>query len=390
VRVAAPTGVPWGVPLAAVAILGLVLIAALALIPARFVASKEVADPDHQGQTVDVDTPYALVPAGAQPVADRVSYGELIDGVSVDTDPDGRVYFVTVSEPPQSVLGYLVSGDEPAIEFTTYDEKYPGGQTPAQQREASLQMMFGSSQTAQYVAQRRAGYDAEIILGPAQVGSLLCLEVEDGTCVAAPPSAALLQRGDVVTEVDGQTVRTSEDIAPALADRQPGDSVSISVRRLDGELVTGTIELIDAADLADNSPDDHRPIIGFAPFDTRSVELAFEINIDMGEIGGPSAGLAMTLTLIDELTDGDLLGGLNVAVTGTIELDGSVGPIGGLPQKVSAVRQAGIDYFLVPAGQSDLEAAGQVAGDDVELIPVASVDEALAALVELGGDPLPD
>jgi len=80
-----------------------------------------------------------------------------------------------------------------------------------------------------------------------------------------------------------------------------------------------------------------------------------------------------------------------VAVTGTIELDGSVGAIGGLPQKASAVRQAGLDYFLVPATQSaeEVAAAREIAGDGVELIPVANVDEALAALAELGGDPLP-
>ena len=75
-----------------------------------------------------------------------------------------------------------------------------------------------------------------------------------------------------------------------------------------------------------------------------------------------------------------------------MQLDGSVGPIGGLPQKVSAVRQAGIEHFIVPAGQSDADMAGarEVAGDDVELIVVANIDEALAALERLGGDPLPD
>ena len=122
------------------------------------------------------------------------------------------------------------------------------------------------------------------------------------------------------------------------------------------------------------------------------MRLPFEIAFDTGQIGGPSAGLAFTLTLLDELTEGDLLGGVDVAVTGTMQLDGSVGPIGGLPQKVSAVRQAGISHFIVPAGQSeaDMASAREIAGDDVELIVVANIDEALAALERLGGDPLPD
>ena len=74
------------------------------------------------------------------------------------------------------------------------------------------------------------------------------------------------------------------------------------------------------------SPDEAgKAIIGFVPFDTTSVRLPFEIAFDTGEIGGPSAGLAFTLTLLDELTEGDLLGGVDVAVTGTMQLDGSVG-----------------------------------------------------------------
>ena len=125
-------------------------------------------------------------------------------------------------------------------------------------------------------------------------------------------------------------------------------------------------------------------------FDTRSVHLPFEIGIDTGEIGGPSAGLAFTLALNDELTPGNLLGGTDVAVTGTIDLNGDVGAIGGLVQKASAVRQAGLHHFLVPASQSaqNLADARAVAGDGVEIIPVATVDEALAALARLGGDPI--
>ena len=140
------------------------------------------------------------------------------------------------------------------------------------------------------------------------------------------------------------------------------------------------------------NPDDAgRAILGIVPFDTASVHLPFEVNIDTGEIGGPSAGLAFTLTLIDELSAGDLTGGANVAVTGEIALDGTVGAIGGLAQKVSAVRQAGVHTFLVPTAQGpeQIARAREIGGDAVEIVPVATLDEALAALRTLGGDPLP-
>jgi PDZ domain-containing protein len=380
------------VPFAVVSILVLGLIAVTALLPAKLVADKPVEDAD--GNVTDVETPYALVPAAAQPVADRVSYGDLADDISVDTDPDGRVYFVTVSEPPQSILGHWVGEIEPEIEFTTYEEKY-GSQTPSQQREVSLQMMYGSSQIAQYVALTRSGYDAEIIDGAVQVEQFLCVSGSGNRCDEYVPVAEELEIGDTVVSVDGVATPTLDELAVALADNEPGDEVEVTVERQDVgtddvSTVSVDVTLLSASEDPANERDYHRPIIGFVPFDTRTVQLPFEIQIDTGEIGGPSAGLAFTITLIDELTEGDLLGGSNVAVTGTIQLDGSVGPIGGLPQKVSAVRQAGIDHFIVPAAQTDLDEAQEIAGDDVELIPVADVDEALAALEDLGGDPFSD
>ena len=116
--------------------------------------------------------------------------------------------------------------------------------------------------------------------------------------------------------------------------------------------------------------------------------MPFPIELDFGGIGGPSAGLALTLTLIDELTPGELTGGQQIAVTGTIDIHGAVGAIGGLAQKASAVRQTGAKYFIVPASQSpeSLVAARAVVGDDVEIITVATLDEALAALTKLGGN----
>ena len=117
--------------------------------------------------------------------------------------------------------------------------------------------------------------------------------------------------------------------------------------------------------------------------------MPFELDIDTGRIGGPSAGLAFTLTLIDELTPGELTGGEHRHHR-EIGLDGTVGAIGGLRQKASAVSQVGVDVFLVPAaqGEEQLAQAREIAGDDVEIIPVATLDEALAALEELGGDPV--
>jgi PDZ domain-containing protein len=108
------------------------------------------------------------------------------------------------------------------------------------------------------------------------------------------------------------------------------------------------------------------------------------VSIDSGDVGGPSAGLAFTLAVLDVLTPGELTGGHRVAATGTMSLDGSVGPVGGGAQKGIAVRDAGYEVFLVPS--DELDEVREAVGDDVEVIAVDSLDEALEALDALGGN----
>ena len=221
--------------------------------------------------------------------------------------------------------------------------------------------------------------------GEVVVEQVLCLEDDGRVCTKWAPADENLDPGDKLLRAEGQELRTVDDLVEVLADNEPGDTVELEIERA-GEDGPRTVEV----ELIDAPGDPGRTIVGFMPFDTTSVRLPFEMDIDTGRIGGPSAGLAFTLTLIDELSEGNLTGGGNVAVTGTIGLDGEVGAIGGLPQKVSAVRQVGVEHFLVPASQSEssMARAREVAGDDVELIPVATLDEALAALERLGGDPV--
>ena len=123
-----------------------------------------------------------------------------------------------------------------------------------------------------------------------------------------------------------------------------------------------------------------------APYHRRHfdlVDLPFDVGIDTASVGGPSAGLALTLAVLDVLTPGELTGGTGVATTGTIDVFGNVGPIGGAEQKAHAVRRAGIDVFLVPVANFEEAKAG--AGDDLEVIAISTLDEALAVLAERGG-----
>jgi Lon-like protease len=369
----------WAFPLIGLAMVLLLAIGVAAVLPSSLVAEEE--NPVTQEME---PTPYARTPASAEAVDDRITFGDL-EGAVEQYPPSGDIYFVTVTEPSQSVLSWLVGQDEPAVQFLSEEEKF-GLQTPQQRRVLALESMRSAEEVAQYVALRAVGYDASIVPGDVLIEQMVCLEPnDDGTaCVRWSPSDEFLDPGDRLLAIDGVELHGVEDITELLAGKEPGETVDIRIERPEVGELTVTVEL------TQSPTEPERTIIGFIPFDTRRVELPFELDIDTGQIGGPSAGLAFTLTLVDELTPGELTGGGDVAVTGTIELDGSIGAIGGLRQKASAVAQAGVDVFLVPTAQGpeDIAAARDAVDGEVEIIPVATLDEALAALESLDGDPI--
>jgi PDZ domain-containing protein len=115
--------------------------------------------------------------------------------------------------------------------------------------------------------------------------------------------------------------------------------------------------------------------------------LPFDVTIDSQRIGGPSAGLAFTLGLLDQLTPGDLTGGKEIAATGEISGDGTVSAIGGADLKSITVNRAGVKYFLVPV--DNVAEAKSTAPPGLQIVPVRTLDDALAFLATLGGSGLP-
>jgi PDZ domain-containing protein len=180
--------------------------------------------------------------------------------------------------------------------------------------------------------------------------------------------------------VDGQRFDDADDLTRLLAAKKPGDKVTVTLRPQGGQAETKH-ELT----LAPSPDDADKGVMG-----VRIVPVAIDyhfpvdISIDTGNVGGPSAGLAFTLGIIDALTPGDLTGGDDVAVTGTISSDGTVGPVGGTGQKAAAVRNKGIKLFLVP--RADYRDAVAHAGKSLEVVPVDNVDDALKVLAEHGGN----
>jgi PDZ domain-containing protein len=378
----APRNRWWAWVLAGLGLAVLAAIGVASLLPSSWVSEKEDA---RSGELEP--TPYALTPASADPVNDRIVFGDLPDDVERFETEDDFV-FVTVTSPRQSILSWLAGRGDPAVDFLTADDKY-GERTPSQRRAFNLEMMRTAEQEAQFVALETLGYDVEITKGEVIVQDVLCKTPgDDGECAEWFPSDEQIDPADRIVEADGVALGSVDDLSAVLAEKEPGDTIDLVIDRPGEGESTVTVEL-------SASPEDpERTIVGFVPFDTAAIQLPFQVDIETDDIGGPSAGLAFTLALIDELSPGSLTGGQDVAVTGTIGLSGEVGAIGGLAQKVSAVHQNGIRVFLVPASQSELDDpdARQRLDDagrgEVEIIPVATLEEALAVLEELGGDPL--
>ncbi|HKY68718.1 MAG TPA: S16 family serine protease, partial [Acidimicrobiales bacterium] len=288
---------------------------------------------------------------------------------------DGSIGYTTVSLRQATLLGLAQGWLDDDIDVYDRDEVL-GDRDVDENREVNLQMMSDSKQVATQVALERLGYDVEVTVGQ------LVVEV-----VPASPADGVLEPGDVITAIDDEPFDDAEDLSRALADDAPGGEITATVESPHaGQGSGGDTGARDVEVALAPSPDDPgRGVMGVRvqPI-VLDYEFPFDVTIDTGDVGGPSAGLAFTLALIDDLTPGDLTGGDDVAVTGTISGDGTVGPVGGTGQKAAAVREAGIHLFLVPS--ADYQAAVEHAGDDLEVVAVDSVDEALDALGDNGGD----
>jgi PDZ domain-containing protein len=170
-------------------------------------------------------------------------------------------------------------------------------------------------------------------------------------------------------EADGEPVQTREDVTAAMRDVEPGDDVTFGVERGDEQL-----ELTLPTRASDSGP--RRAVVGILIESAEDFQFPIDIEIDAGSIGGPSAGLAFALDIVDELGD-DVDGGRTIVATGALNLEGDVLPIGGVKQKVIGARKTGADVFLVPDGNA---ADAREAAEGLEILAVSDFDEALSVL----------
>ncbi len=309
----------------------------------------------------NISLPYfAMSPGPLYDVTDFVILGE------GDPQPsEGDLYMLTVVLQEVNIFEYVLGALDPAVDLVERQKIRPDDVSREQQREVNLRSMNESKTTAILVALGKLGYEATMSGEGLKVASLL-----EGV-----PAAEVLQEGDVIIAVEGVEVTIAPDGVAEITSYDIGDTITLTIRR-DGEVLDVDVLLIEHTEFAD------RPMVGFlAETYNPSFVFPIDIDIDSQNIGGPSAGLMYTLAVMDVLSDDDLTKGWRIAGTGTIRSDGTVGAIGGIKQKVVAAQEAGAQYVFVPV--SNFEAAATVVDDDVELVAVESVDDALDFLSEL-------
>ncbi len=309
---------------------------------------------------------YALQPGTAQSVQKFI------------TVPPSRLHPVVqpvlltdVEEGRVTALSYLI------YKLQSDTTLYPvgditGGTPPSQLIAQGNLEMSQAEASAKTAALRRLGYPVT-----ATPSGAVIFATFPGT-----PAYSVLNVGDVVTAVDGAATSTAASLSHTLAQYHSGQTVTLSVRKGGSgpavpepvTLKTTVVEVLGQTVRVD---------LGIEPEDQVDYTYPFPVNINVTNIGGPSAGLAMTLGVIDALTPGSLTGGHTVAATGTMDSQGAVGDVGGVAQKTVAVENAGATIFLVPP--QEYKAAMSKDRPGLAIYPVSTLDQALAVLAAHGG-----
>ena len=192
------------------------------------------------------------------------------------------------------------------------------------------------------------------------------------------PAGEFFEPRDAIVAIDGEAVTTPSQVVDIVQGQPIGSTFSVEVERL------GESETFDITS-AENPDNPGSPYLGVTVGLVFTPE--FDIDFTLQDVGGPSAGLMFTLGIIDKLTPEDLTGGGHVAGTGTIDPDGSVGPIGGIRQKLAGARDGGAELFLMPERHC-AEAEGHVP-DGLTVVPVATLSDAVDAITGwVAGDSL--
>jgi Lon-like protease len=276
-----------------------------------------------------------------------------------NTDEHGGIYMVDIFVRKASLLERLIPGIHDGASLVPAKAVNPSGVSESERVRQSQDQMSESQKIAAAVALRYLGKNVEVHENG----------VEVTTIFTDTPAEGKLHAGDVIVEVNGKPVENVDELRQAMESVKPGQTVTFGVRR-EGGVTDVRLETVP------DPNDKERAVVGVGIDQSATIDLPVPIKIDTGSIGGPSAGLAFALDIVDELGK-DIDDDKKIVVTGALDLDGRVVPIGGIKQKTIAARDADADLFLVP---DDNAAEARRYADGLKVVPVTTFREALSVL----------
>ena len=302
---------------------------------------------------------FVYMPSAIINIADLVVIEQAYD------HPDSTFSMTLVMSQRANPILYIEALFNSGYDIYRAEQIIPKDMSSTEYHNAMLRQMENSQLVAAGLAMKHIGFNVE-----EHGGGLYVLEVD-----AQSNAYDLVKQGDIVTKVDDQRIEITTDMQNHMRDKLPGEVVNLTIER-DGESFSYEIELIERSDALEKGS------IGvLTTVYEWNIDLPMEIQVDTGNTGGASAGLMMTLEIIEQLTEGHLAEGYHIAGTGTINWNGEVGPIGGVKQKVIGAINGKADYFLVP--KDNYSEAQSVADQRIQLVEVNNLEEALAFLANL-------
>lgn len=296
-----------------------------------------------------------------------VAEGISIEGVPT-TEVNGEYLLLSVEVSQTNALGTLWAAVHPDQRVTPVSALVPEGISDEEFMQAQLRMFEESQMLAAAAAAESAGLEVDMSGEGARVVAT----------VPESPAEGELQEGDLITAVNGTQVELSADLGDIVSARPAGTAFEIVLER-DGQ--SQTIEVTSAR--LDAVEELSAGIGVLVATENLDIDLPFEIDFEAMDVGGPSAGLAYALAIVDILDERDLAGGETVGATGSISVDGTVRPVGGIHPKSQAAKAAGAQVLLMHTDDIDkLRDA-----DDLTVRGVDDLDEAVEALSQItGGD----
>jgi PDZ domain-containing protein len=282
-----------------------------------------------------------------------------------DHPAKGELNLTTVNVYPDLKLGEAIAKwFDRSFAVVPRDVIYPPDQSDEESDEATRREMTESQQHAITAALCE--------LGTPVIAEVVVDEVGDGS----PAAEAGIEADDTITAIDGQAVDSVCTLRRLMRLHEPGDTVRVGIRRAGSTDRTFVVKT-----RTGEAGRDGAPLLGVGLVEEQQ-KKPFPITIALDDVGGPSAGLMFALGIYDRLTPGDLTGGVVITGTGSIDDDGSVGPIGGIQQKLVAARAYGAKWFLVPDGNWDEAQRAQQEG--LTLLRVRTLHEAIEYVRSIG------